>query len=357
MTATGVFDRELQMHSFTWLVTGAAGFIGSHLVQKLLELNQKVVGLDNYSTGSRDNLTDVEGMVGARAWKNFSMFEMDIRDLETCKRACQGADFVLHQAALGSVPLSLHDPILTHDVNVGGFINMLIAARSANVQRFVYASSCAIYGDNSNLPLAESEQARPISPYAASKAANELYAQAFCKSYCFPIVGLRYFNVFGERQDPNGSYAAVIPRWIKCLLEGEAVRVHGDGWNTRDFVYVQNVVQANISAAMSEGCASAGVYNVAGGCPTSLNELYKLLALHASELGRVPPPKVQYGDPRAGDIIHSHASIERSLDDLDYQVTDLASGLKRAMAWYASQSIEVSYPEVIDASYLQTTIE
>jgi UDP-N-acetylglucosamine 4-epimerase len=356
MAAGSGFDQELRRHSFTWLVTGAAGFIGSHLVETLLELNQNVIGLDNYSTGSRDNLADVARLVGSPLWKNFRLIEGDIRDPETCREACQGVDFVFHQAALGSVPLSLQDPVLTHHVNVSGFINILLAAKDASVRRMVYASSCAIYGDNSHLPLCEFEQVRPISPYAASKAANELYAQAFYHSYGFPVVGLRYFNVFGERQDPNGPYAAVIPKWIKSMLNGESVRIHGDGSNTRDFVYVGDVVRANIAAALTTAKADGSVYNVAAGYPTSLNELHKTLVDHISAFGCTEPLKAQYGDARPGDIVHSQASIARSQEDLYYNVTDLSTGLRRAMAWYAGQMEDLEFHKPAENTFLQSTL-
>src|SRR5690349_4507248 len=262
----------------TWLVTGAAGFIGSNLVEALIGLNQKVVGLDNFATGFKHNLDQLRDLVGAEAWKRFTFIEGDIRSLEDCKRACGGVDYVLHQAALGSVPRSIADPIATHDANVTGFVHMLVAARDAKAKRFVYAASSAAYGDHPALPKVEDTIGRPLSPYGAGKHMNEIYADVFGRCYGLATVGLRYFNVFGPRQDPDGAYAAVIPKWIAAMLRGEAVYVNGDGETARDFCFIENVVQVNLLAGLARNPAALNqAYNVAVGEQTSLNELFALL--------------------------------------------------------------------------------
>src|SRR5687768_12823017 len=262
----------------TWLVTGSAGFIGSHLVEHLLRAGQNVVSLDNFATGHRANLREVEEAVGPEAWRRHRFIEASIVDSDACRAACRGVDIVLHQAALGSVPHSIADPVATHQTNVTGFVNMLIAARDAKVRRFVYASSSSAYGDDEALPKVEHATGAPLSPYAASKVANELYAEAFARCYGMHTVGMRYFNVFGPRQDPEGAYAAVIPRWIRALLTGDPVEVNGDGETTRDFCYIANVVQANLLAALTDDPRALNqVYNIAVGESTTLSELLDIL--------------------------------------------------------------------------------
>jgi UDP-N-acetylglucosamine 4-epimerase len=321
----------------SWLVTGAAGFIGSHLVENLLALDQHVVGLDNLSTGHRHNLDDVKTKVTAEQWTRFRFKEGDITRLEDCQRACAGVQRVLHQAGLGSVPRSLADPLRSHASNVDGFINMLVAARDAKVSRFVYASSSSVYGDHPVLPKVEANIGRPLSPYAATKLINEVYAGVFHRSYGLPIVGLRYFNVFGPRQDPNGAYAAVIPKWFAAAARGEPVLINGDGETSRDFCYIANVVQANLLAATTPNPEAVGqVYNVAAGRRTTLNELFakiraRVEQVRPSAIGLKP----QYQPERAGDVRHSLADISLVQNRLGYAPThDIDQGLIEAATWY-----------------------
>ena len=318
----------------TWLVTGSAGFIGSHIVERLLRNGEKVVSLDNFATGQRSNLQEVEDAVGAQAWRRHRFMEASIVDPDACREACRDIDIVLHQAALGSVPRSLADPVATHETNVTGFVNMLVAARDAKVRRFVYASSSAIYGNDASLPKVEAVTGEPLSPYAVSKHANELYADVFARSYGMQTVGMRYFNVFGPRQDPAGAYAAVIPRWIRAMLSGKAVEVNGDGETSRDFCYIANVVQANLLAALSDDARAVNqVYNIAVGECTSLNRLLEILAsLLGVEVERV------YRPFRPGDVRHSLADISRARELLGYQPThSLASGLGESLSWYVDR--------------------
>ena len=318
----------------TWLVTGAAGFIGSHLVETLLARGDSVVGLDNFATGHRANLDEVEQAVGAQAWRRHRFIEASIADPEACRAACRGVDIVLHHAALGSVPRSIADPIATHQTNVDGFVNILLAARDAEVQRFVYASSSSAYGDDPGLPKVEERTGAPLSPYAASKQANELYADVFARCYGIQTVGLRYFNVFGPRQDPEGAYAAVIPRWIAALLTGAPVEVNGDGETSRDFCYVANVVQANLLAALTDDERAVNqVYNVAVGESTSLNRLLEILGeLLGVEARPVHRPF------RPGDVRHSLADISRARELLGYEPThSLARGLRESLSWYVER--------------------
>jgi len=323
-----------------WLVTGAAGFIGSHLVQSLLDCGQQVTGLDNFGTGHRHNLELVRSEVGEQAWARMHFIEGDIRDADTCAQACAGADFVLHQAALGSVPRSLADPATSNAVNVSGFLNMLIAARDAKVRRFVYAASSSTYGDHPALPKVEDTIGRPLSPYAVTKYVNELYADVFARSYGLASIGLRYFNVFGPRQDPNGAYAAVIPRWIAAILRGDTVTINGDGETSRDFCYIANVVQANLRAAMVETPEALNqVYNVAVGDQTSLNTLYATLARSAMALRpQNPAPALIHGDFRAGDVRHSRADIAKAARLLGYAPTHtVAKGLELTLGWFVTR--------------------
>lgn len=332
--------REIAAHCSTWLVTGVAGFIGSHLLEQLLLLGQRVVGLDNFSTGYRANLEDVRARIPAPSWRGFQFVEGDVADLATCTRACQGVEVVLHQAALGSVPRSVLDPITTHRANADGFLNLLVAARDAGVRRFVYASSSSVYGDEPTLPKAESRIGRPLSPYAVSKLVDELYADVFARQYGFSSIGLRYFNVFGRRQDPDGAYAAVIPAWIAALLAGQAVYVNGDGETTRDFAHVDNAVQANLLAACApDDAASGNVYNVACGERITLNELFihlrSALSAHRQELAGAEPV---YREFRAGDIRHSLANIGKARDRLGYEpAMRVKDGLAEAIAWYVAR--------------------
>jgi len=332
--------QQLLAEPRTWLVTGVAGFIGSNLAEDLLLLGQTVIGLDDFSTGYRANLDDI--LARPLAGKaHFRMIEGDIRNLETCRTACEGADYVLHHAALGSVPWSMDDPLRTNAVNVGGFVNMLVAAKDAGVKRFVYASSSAVYGDTPDYPQIEERLGRPLSPYAASKTTNETYAVAFQMSYGLQSVGLRYFNVFGRRQDPAGAYAAVIPRWIASLLRGERCRIFGDGETTRDFCYVANVVQANLLAATIEDVNATGqAYNIACAESVTLNHLFQMmrarLALDDPVFSFALP---QYDPFRPGDIRFSCASIEKAQQMLSYSPTHtVAQGLEEALDWYVERA-------------------
>ena len=321
----------------TWLITGVAGFIGSNLLEALLKLNQTVVGLDNFATGYQHNLDEVEGLVSPEQWKRFSFIEGDIRALETCRKACTGVDFVLHQAALGSVPRSIEDPILTNGSNISGFLNMLVAARDAAVRRFVYAASSSTYGDHPDLPKREHQIGKPLSPYAVTKWVNEIYADVFARAYGFKSIGLRYFNVFGPRQDPNGAYAAVIPKWFAALLDGGQVYINGDGETSRDFCFIDNCVQANILAAATENQEALGeVYNVACGESTTLNELFQLIKALVVEGGaEVRGVEPEYRDFRPGDVRHSLADIGKARKLLGYEPRfSVREGLGRAAKWY-----------------------
>ncbi|WP_116364749.1 SDR family oxidoreductase [Parahaliea mediterranea] len=339
MSTEDALAAQLQ-HQRTWLVTGAAGFIGSHLIETLLAHGQKVVGLDNFSTGHRSNLDQVRRCVGESAWSNFRFVEGDIRAMDDCRRAVAGCDFVLHQAALGSVPRSLEDPLCTHQSNVDGFLHMLVAARDAGVQRFVYAASSSTYGDHPALPKVEAQIGKPLSPYAVTKYVNELYAEVFARSYGQDCIGLRYFNVFGPRQDPFGAYAAVIPRWIEQLLRGEACAINGDGETSRDFCYVDNAVQANLLAALATDSAAANqVYNVAVGGRTTLNELFALICANLQALGvAVAEPAPHYREFREGDVRHSQADISKARDLLGYAPAyTAAQGLQATVRWFWQQ--------------------
>ena len=320
-----------------WLVTGSAGFIGSNLLETLLRYNQLVVGLDNYATGSPGNLDQVRDLVGPERWQHFMKIDGDIRDLDTCKRACHGVDYILHEAALGSVPRSLAYPGDSHATNVTGFLNMLIAARDSGVKRFVYASSSSVYGDHPALPKVEDAIGRCLSPYAATKRANELYAEVFGQCYGLSTIGLRYFNVFGPRQDPNGPYAAVIPKWIAAMIRNEPIAINGDGETSRDFCYVANVVQANLLAAtVKKPQAINQVYNVALSARTTLNELFGLL--QDKLLPWSPHLKTcrpDYQDFRPGDVRHSEADISKAMRLLGYKPSHtVEQGLAEALAWY-----------------------
>lgn len=322
-----------------WLVTGAAGFIGSNLVEALLKSNQLVIGLDNFSTGHQRNLDEVKAIVSEYQWSQFTFIEGDVRNISTCKQAFTGIDYVLHQAALGSVPRSIEDPINTNSTNIDGFLNVLVAARDAGVKRFVYAASSSTYGDHPDLPKVEDKIGKPLSPYAVTKLVNELYADIFSKIYGIQCIGLRYFNVFGRRQDPDGAYAAVIPKWTSALIQGEPVYINGDGETSRDFCYIDNVVQANLLAATSVDPESYNqVYNVAVGDRTSLNELfYEIRAQLLPYLPSLSDAHPTYREFRAGDVKHSLADISKAKQLLGYAPTHpLRKGLSEAVEWYIS---------------------
>jgi UDP-N-acetylglucosamine 4-epimerase len=326
---------QLRESPKVWLVTGVAGFIGSNLLEWLLVNKQQVVGLDNYATGHPENLTEVREAVGAENWKKFLFVEGDIRDLQTCRDSVRGVDYVLHQAALGSVPRSLADPLTSHETNINGFLNMLVAARDEGVKSFTYAASSSTYGDHPALPKVEDCIGQPLSPYAVTKLVNELYASVFARNYQFKAVGLRYFNVFGPRQDPNGPYAAVIPRWVDAMLANQRVMINGDGETSRDFCYVANAVQANILAATASEEARNQVYNVAVGDRTSLNELFDSLICELFHLKWDYGQSPSYGEFRAGDVRHSQADISKIREHLGYQPThDIRAGLAAALPWY-----------------------
>lgn len=330
-------QERLRSRPRRWLVTGSAGFIGSHLVEALLGLGQHVVGLDNFSTGFRRNLDEVRDAVGAVAWARHSFIEADIVDAAACRGACEGIDVVLHEAALGSVPRSIADPLRTHAANATGFLNLLVAARDAGVRRFVYASSSSTYGNHPALPKVESVIGSPLSPYAVTKYVNELYADVFARCYGIETVGLRYFNVFGPRQDPEGAYAAVIPRFVAGMLRGTPITIFGDGETTRDFCYIDNVVQANLLAATVENPGALGqIYNVAVGARMSLNELHATLrALIAKRHPGLDICAPRYADFRPGDVRHSEADIGKARQLLGYRPEwDASNGLANALPWY-----------------------
>ena len=329
--------QTLQKNPKHWLVTGVAGFIGSNLLEALLKLGQKVTGLDNFLTGYQKNLDMVGEIVGPETFKNFTFIEGDIRDLKTCQQVCQGVDHILHEAALGSVPRSIDDPVLSNSCNIDGFVNMLLAAKEAKVQSFVYAASSATYGDSTDLPKVEDHIGHPLSPYAVTKYVNELYAEVWSRCYNFNTIGLRYFNVFGQRQDPFGAYAAVIPQWFASMLKKDTVYINGDGETTRDFCYIDNVIQANILASLATDSARNKVYNVAFGERISLNDLFVAIR---DEVTRHDPScaslKPTYRDFRAGDVRHSLADISRAKTLLGYAPKyDVRAGLRLAGDWYA----------------------
>ncbi len=336
MTAYESLKQKLKTQPKTWLITGVAGFIGSNLLEALLMLNQRVVGLDNFSTGHQRNLEEVHTLVTPEQWKNFNFIQGDIRNRDDCRRACAEVNYVLHQAALGSVPRSIEDPITTNQNNIDGFLNMLVAARDAKVKGFVYAASSSTYGDHPDLPKVEDKIGKPLSPYAVTKLVNELYADVFARTYGFKTNGLRYFNIFGRRQDPEGAYAAVIPKWTDALLKGETVYINGDGETSRDFCFVDNAVQANLLAACAADEAKGQVYNVAVGDRTTLNQLFALLRDNLAAHGVAHDAQPQYRDFRAGDVRHSKADIAKARSLLGYAPSHtLAQGVQEAMPWYA----------------------
>lgn len=341
MTKYELLQDNLKENQNTWLVTGAAGFIGSNLVEKLLTLNQKVIGLDNFDTGHQHNIDqaiyDANTIIGKDLSKNFIFINGDIRNFKDCNNACKDVDYVLHQAALGSVPRSIEDPINSNKANIDGFLNMLVASKDAGVKRFVYAASSSTYGDHPDLPKVEDKIGNPLSPYAVTKLANELYANVFAKTYEFKTIGLRYFNIFGKRQDPNSTYAAVIPKWVAAILNGDDVFINGDGKTSRDFCYVDNAVQINILAAMTENDEAIDqIYNVALNDNTSLNELYRIIESGLiKRIDGLKNKKPIYREFRPGDVRHSQANIDKAKTLLSYQPKyKISEGLDEAMDWY-----------------------
>ncbi|WP_370231113.1 NAD-dependent epimerase/dehydratase family protein [Marinobacter nauticus] len=329
------FREVLSFKPESWLITGVAGFIGSNLLEHLLKLNQHVIGLDNFATGHQSNLDEVQSLVTPEQSSRFTFIEGDIRNLEDCTRACEGVDYVLHQAALGSVPRSLNDPITTNAANINGFLNMLVAARDAGAKSFTYAASSSTYGDHPALPKVEENIGKPLSPYAVTKYVNELYAEVFARSYGFKAIGLRYFNVFGKRQDPNGAYAAVIPKWTAAMVRSEDVFINGDGETSRDFCFIENAVQANLLAATAEDSAKNEVYNVAVGDRTTLNDLFAALKSALAENGVVYDKAPVYRDFRPGDVRHSQADIGKAASKLGYVPEfRIREGIAKAMPWY-----------------------
>ncbi|MEN2751566.1 NAD-dependent epimerase/dehydratase family protein [Psychrobacter sp. FBL11] len=336
MTQYEQTTQELANNPKHWLITGVAGFIGSNLLETLLKLDQTVVGLDNFATGHQKNLDEVQSLVSAEQWQRFRFIEGDIRKVDDCYKACEGADYVLHQAALGSVPRSLADPIATNETNISGFLNMLVAARDAEVSSFTYAASSSTYGDHPALPKVEDAIGKPLSPYAVTKYVNELYAEVFARSYGFKSVGLRYFNVFGRRQDPDGAYAAVIPKWTAAMIANDDVYINGDGETSRDFCYIDNTVQANILAATSTNTdAKNQVYNVAVGDRTTLNDLFNAIKSALAENDVKYDKEPVYRDFREGDVRHSQADVTKAKNLLGYKPQfDISQGIDKAMPWY-----------------------
>ncbi|MDA9916725.1 NAD-dependent epimerase/dehydratase family protein [Gammaproteobacteria bacterium] len=328
--------KTLLVNPKIWLITGVAGFIGSNLLETLLKLNQKVVGLDNFSTGNENNLKEVQGLVSKKQWANFTFIKGNISNLKSCQLACQGIDYVLHQAAIGSVPRSIKDPINTNKSNITGFLNMLVAAKDANVKNFVYAASSSTYGDHKKLPKKEHIIGNPLSPYAVTKYVNELYADVFNKAYEFNSIGLRYFNVFGKRQTPNSTYAAVIPKWIHAIIKSEEIFINGDGKTSRDFCFIENAIQANILAATNTNKkAFNNIYNIALGDRTSLNELYAMLQSAINKQSNIKHSKLIYRDFRAGDVKHSQADISKARNLLGYRPTHkVKPGIDETINWH-----------------------
>jgi UDP-N-acetylglucosamine 4-epimerase len=335
MTKYEIIQQELLLSPKKWLITGVAGFIGSNLLEKLLQLNQKIVGLDNFATGHQHNLDEVEKMVTHEQWSNFSLITGDIRNVEDCNLALDDVDYVLHQAALGSVPRSIEDPLTTNSVNISGFLNILNAAKEAKVKSFTYAASSSTYGDHPALPKLEDNIGNPLSPYAVTKYVNELYAGVYARTFGFNTIGLRYFNVFGKRQDPDGAYAAVIPKWTAAMIQGIDVFINGDGETSRDFCFIENTVQMNILAATAADSEKNEVYNVAVGDRTTLNELYTAIQLALEENEILIDAKPIYREFRAGDVRHSQADITKAVGKLgyvpEYKILD---GISKAMPWY-----------------------
>ncbi|EIA0804347.1 NAD-dependent epimerase/dehydratase family protein [Vibrio vulnificus] len=335
MTKYEQIQQELVESPKTWLVTGVAGFIGSNLLEKLLKLDQTVVGLDNFATGHQHNLDEVQSLVTTEQWERFRFIEGDIRDYASCELAVTGVDYVLHQAALGSVPRSIADPLTTNAANITGFLNMLQAAKEAKVKSFTYAASSSTYGDHPALPKVEENIGNPLSPYAVTKYVNELYAGVYSRTYGFKTIGLRYFNVFGRRQDPNGAYAAVIPKWTAAMINGDDVYINGDGETSRDFCYIDNVVQMNLLAATAEEEAKDEVYNVAVGDRTTLNDLFYAIKNALNENGVTVKGEPIYREFRVGDVRHSQADVSKAKKYLDYLPShNIIDGISRSSNYY-----------------------
>ena len=326
---------QLKSEPKVWLITGVAGFIGSNLLEYLLKLDQTIVGLDNFATGHQCNLDEVQGLVTETQWQNFNFIEGDIRNYKTCVSAVKGVDFVLHQAALGSVPRSIADPIASNAANISGFLNVLQAAKEEGVKSFTYAASSSTYGDHPALPKVEENIGNPLSPYAVTKYVNELYAGVYARCYGFKTIGLRYFNVFGQRQDPNGAYAAVIPKWTAGMIQGEDVFINGDGETSRDFCFIENTLQMNILAATAQDEAKDQIYNVAVGDRTTLNDLYATIKVSLASTGIQVTSDPVYRDFRAGDVRHSQAEISKAINRLGYSPEfNILQGIQKAMPWY-----------------------
>jgi UDP-N-acetylglucosamine 4-epimerase len=345
LTAYEMQLEKLSLEQHTWLITGAAGFIGSNLLEALLKLDQRVVGLDNFSTGYQHNLDDVKSLVSTAQWERFRFIEGDIRNLQDCIKACDGVDYVLHEAALGSVPRSIVDPIATNEVNVSGFLNMLVASRDKKVKRMIYAASSSTYGDHPDLPKIEERIGKPLSPYAVTKLVNELYAEVFAKTYGVGLIGLRYFNVFGPRQNPNGAYAAVIPTWITKILANKEIHINGDGETSRDFCFINNAIQANLLAAMNQNPRAVNqVFNVAVGESNTLKKLFELLCEAFRENSFEYSKEPVFQDFRTGDVRHSLADIAKGKDLLGYEPTfTLAQGIYQLVPWWLSHKNQVGY--------------
>lgn len=331
--------HELRINPKTWLITGVAGFIGSNLLEALLKLNQRVIGLDNFSTGNYSNLDEVKDQVTIEQWSKFKINQGDIKNLNDCHVACKKVDFVLHQAALGSVPRSIADPIATNQNNIDGFLNMLVAARDAQVNRFVYAASSSTYGDHTDLPKVEHKIGKPLSPYAVTKLVNELYADVFASTYNFKTIGLRYFNIFGKRQDPNGAYAAVIPKWINSLIKKNPIYINGDGETSRDFCYIDNAIQANILAATTNNEAALNqIYNIALGDRTSLKDLFAMIQSSLNQHNVITNSLMNYQDFRVGDIRHTQADITKAQNLLKYEPkVQIKNGISMTVEWYLNK--------------------
>lgn len=339
MNAYEKFKKQLLLEPRSWLITGVAGFIGSNLLESLLLLNQKVIGLDNFSTGHQRNLDEVKSLVSPEQWSRFKFNKGDIRNIEDCQKACHEIDYVLHEAALGSVPRSIENPMATNETNISGFLNMLVAARDAGIKRFVYAASSSTYGDHPDLPKVEEKIGKPLSPYAVTKYVNELYADVFSRAYGFNCVGLRYFNVFGKRQDPNGAYAAVIPKWIVAMINKEPIFINGDGQTSRDFCYVKNAIEANLLAVAASDVAQNQVYNVAVGGRTTLTELFECLDSSLLRNQVVYGLEPTYRDFRSGDVKHSQADISKAARFLGYEPKYcLSQGIEEVAPWFIDNS-------------------
>ena len=326
---------QLERNPKKWLITGVAGFIGSNILETLLKINQTVIGIDNFSTGHKKNLDNVKVNLDKNLWRNFQFIEGDIKDFSICNRACENINYVLHQAALGSVPRSIENPIATNSSNIEGFLNILVASKNSNVESFTYAASSSTYGDHTDLPKVEDTIGKPLSPYAVTKYVNELYADVFSRVYGFKSIGLRYFNVFGKYQDPNGAYAAVIPKWILSMLNNEDVIIYGDGSTSRDFCFIENVVQANILSATAKNDAKNQVYNIAFGDRTTLNKLFDLLRHSLNKNRRVYNKKPIFKDFRPGDVLHSQADISKAKTLLGYNPDfNISEGINKAIPWF-----------------------